>query len=172
MHRLTLAPMSSYILATLPVQVANVPLVLGIDPPKELFEVDQDKVFALTINPSYLKSIRVARSLTLGMVGDGRTKYADMDHIRKELDYSRQLFIENPRWPVVGKPKGHHYNQPFDSESRACNQFQMLVTGTSSVCVGFAEVTGKAIEETAAVILRIYHERRSKHHMPRISRRY
>ncbi len=36
----------------------------------------------------------------------------------------------------------------------------------------FAEVTGKAIEETTAVILRIFHERRSKNHMPRISRRY
>lgn len=132
--RTSKTPLSTY-MAQKGYKVANVPLVLGIDPPKELFEVDQDKVFALTINPSYLKSIRVARSLTLGMVGDGRTKYADMDHIRKELDYSRQLFIENPRWPVV-------------------------------------EVTGKAIEETAAVILRIYHERRSKHHMPRISRRY
>lgn len=79
------------------------PLVLGIDPPKELFEVDQDKVYGLTINPSYLKSIRIARSLTLGMKGDGRTSYSDMEHIRNELEYSRQLFLEHPRWPVVGK---------------------------------------------------------------------
>jgi regulator of PEP synthase PpsR (kinase-PPPase family) len=82
-----------------------VPLVLGIDPPKELFEVGHDKVFGLTINPTYLKSIRTARSLTLGMVSDGRSKYSDMEHIRKELEYSRQLFLENPRWPVVGKPR-------------------------------------------------------------------
>lgn len=34
------------------------------------------------------------------------------------------------------------------------------------------EVTGKAIEETAAIILRIYHDRKNKCSMPRISKRY
>lgn len=34
------------------------------------------------------------------------------------------------------------------------------------------EVTGKAIEETAAVILRLYHDRKSRCSMPRISKRY
>ncbi|KAI8525170.1 hypothetical protein RHMOL_Rhmol13G0208400 [Rhododendron molle] len=34
------------------------------------------------------------------------------------------------------------------------------------------EVTGKAIEETAAVILRLYHDRKNKCSMPRISKRY
>lgn len=35
-----------------------------------------------------------------------------------------------------------------------------------------AEVTGKAIEETAAVIVRIHHDRKQKCSMPRISKRY
>ncbi|KAK4759731.1 hypothetical protein SAY87_022862 [Trapa incisa] len=34
------------------------------------------------------------------------------------------------------------------------------------------EVTGKAIEETAAVVLRLYHDRKQKCSMPRISKRY
>ncbi|XP_015885709.3 probable pyruvate, phosphate dikinase regulatory protein, chloroplastic [Ziziphus jujuba] len=34
------------------------------------------------------------------------------------------------------------------------------------------EVTGKAIEETAAVVLRLYHDRKHKSSMPRISKRY
>ncbi|XVE51163.1 hypothetical protein DITRI_Ditri02bG0017300 [Diplodiscus trichospermus] len=34
------------------------------------------------------------------------------------------------------------------------------------------EVTGKAIEETAAVILRLYHDRKNKCSMPQISKRY
>lgn len=38
--------------------------------------------------------------------------------------------------------------------------------------VWLAEVTGKAIEETAAVILRLYHDRKHKCSMPRISKRY
>ena len=89
--------------APLSMQVANVPLVLEIDPPKELFEVDQDKVFALTINPNYLKSIRLARSRSLGIGLNARTSYSDMEYIRKELEYSSKLFLQNPRWPVVGE---------------------------------------------------------------------
>jgi regulator of PEP synthase PpsR (kinase-PPPase family) len=77
--------------------------VLGIDPPKELFQVDQDKVYALTINPIFLKSIRLARSRTLGMGPSSRTTYSDMEHISKELEYSRKLFLQNARWPVVGE---------------------------------------------------------------------
>ncbi|XP_004293256.1 PREDICTED: pyruvate, phosphate dikinase regulatory protein 1, chloroplastic [Fragaria vesca subsp. vesca] len=34
------------------------------------------------------------------------------------------------------------------------------------------EVTGKAVEETAAVVLRLYHDRKNKCSMPRISKRY
>ncbi|KAL0407287.1 UNVERIFIED_CONTAM: putative pyruvate, phosphate dikinase regulatory protein, chloroplastic [Sesamum latifolium] len=34
------------------------------------------------------------------------------------------------------------------------------------------DVTGKAIEETAAIILRLYHDRKNKCSMPRISKRY
>jgi regulator of PEP synthase PpsR (kinase-PPPase family) len=35
-----------------------------------------------------------------------------------------------------------------------------------------AAVTGKAIEETAAVVVRIYLDRKQKYSMPRISKRY
>jgi len=38
--------------------------------------------------------------------------------------------------------------------------------------VAIAEVTGKAIEETAAVLVRIYHDRKNKCFLPRISKRY
>lgn len=35
-----------------------------------------------------------------------------------------------------------------------------------------SDVTGKAIEETAAVVLRLYHDRKQKCTMTRISKRY
>jgi hypothetical protein len=35
-----------------------------------------------------------------------------------------------------------------------------------------AVVTGKAVEETAAVVVRIYHDKKQKCSMPRISKRY
>ncbi|MCO5555603.1 hypothetical protein L7F22_009148 [Adiantum nelumboides] len=130
--RTSKTPLSTYI-AQKGYKVANVPLVLGIDPPSELFQIDQSKIYALTINPNYLHSIRTARSKTLGV--STSTSYSEMEHIRRELEYSRKLFLENPKWPVI-------------------------------------EVTGKAIEETAAVILRIYHDRERKFVMPRISWRY
>ncbi|KAL2653726.1 hypothetical protein R1flu_021854 [Riccia fluitans] len=131
--RTSKTPLSTY-MAQKGYKVANVPLVLGIDPPKELFQIDQKKIFGLTINANFLKSIRLARHRQLGVAEESRRSYSDMEHIRKELEYSRKLFAQNPRWPVV-------------------------------------EVTGKAIEETAAVILRLYHESHNKYSMPRISSR-
>ncbi|KAI5071349.1 hypothetical protein GOP47_0013600 [Adiantum capillus-veneris] len=130
--RTSKTPLSTY-MAQKGYKVANVPLVLGIDAPKELFEIDQNKIYALTINPNFLQAIRIARYKSLGV--STTSFYSDFDHIRKELEYSSKLFVQNPKWPVV-------------------------------------EVTGKAIEETAAVILRIYHDRERKYVMPRISRRY
>uniref|UniRef100_A0A0C9S4Q5 TSA: Wollemia nobilis Ref_Wollemi_Transcript_13796_1160 transcribed RNA sequence n=1 Tax=Wollemia nobilis TaxID=56998 RepID=A0A0C9S4Q5_9CONI len=135
--RTSKTPLSTY-LAQKGYKVANVPLVLGVDPPKELFEIDQDKIYGLVINPAILQVIRVARASTLGFsFATGTTNYSEMQHIRRELEYANDLFARNPRWPVI-------------------------------------EVTGKAIEETAAVVLRIYHERKQKfeHAIPRISKRY
>eukprot|EP00897_Mesotaenium_endlicherianum_P009713 jgi/Mesen1/8770/ME000524S08070 len=142
--RTSKTPLSTY-MAQKGYKVANVPLVLGIDPPKELFEIDQSKIFGLTINPQTLQAIRVARYNHLGLgeippnaayLGrNGVPKYHDVDHIRKELEYTQRLFRDNPRWPVI-------------------------------------EVTGKAIEETAAIVLRMLHERPDRERMPRISRRY
>eukprot|EP00249_Psilotum_nudum_P015705 c25479_g1_i1 orf=828-1709(+) len=130
--RTSKTPLSTY-MAQKGYKVANVPLVLGVDPPKELFDIDQSKIYALTINSNYLQSIRLSRYRSLGITST--TSYSDMDCIKMELDYSSNLFLQNPKWPVI-------------------------------------DVTGKAIEETAAVILRIYHDRLSKFDLPRISRRY
>lgn len=99
--RTSKTPLSTY-MAQKGYKVANVPLVFGIDPPKELFEIDQNKIFGLTINANFLKAIRLARYRHLGVAEESRSSYSDMDHIRKELEFSRKLFAQNPRWPVVG----------------------------------------------------------------------
>jgi len=126
-------PLSIY-LAQKGYKVANVPIVMGVDLPKPLFEINQDKIFGLTINPVILQAIRKTRAKTLGF--DGHTSnYAEMEHVRQELHHANQIFAQNPTWPVIG-------------------------------------VTGKAIEETAAVIVRVYHDRKQKCSMPRISKRY
>ncbi|KAL5730927.1 hypothetical protein ACHQM5_003706 [Ranunculus cassubicifolius] len=127
-------PLSIY-LAQKGYKVANVPIVMGVDLPKTLFEIDQEKVFGLTINPLVLQTIRRARAKSLGFTNDMKGTYSEMDHVRKELEVASKIFALNPAWPVI-------------------------------------EVTGKAIEETAAVIFRLYHDKKQKCSMPRISKRY
>lgn len=77
--------------------VANVPIVLGIDPPEALFRIDQSKIVGLTIRPERLQVIRSARIVTLGT--HAALAYASMDYIVKELEYSQKLFAG--RWPTI-----------------------------------------------------------------------
>ncbi|XP_076959419.1 putative pyruvate, phosphate dikinase regulatory protein, chloroplastic [Bidens hawaiensis] len=127
-------PLSIY-LAQKGFKVANVPIVMGVALPKTLFKIDQEKIFALTINPVVLHTIRRARAKTLGLTELVRTNYAEMDHVREELDFASKIFAQNPTWPVI-------------------------------------EVTGKAIEETAVTVLRLFQDRKTRCSMPRISKRY
>ncbi|CAI0407093.1 unnamed protein product [Linum tenue] len=95
-------PLSIY-LAQKGYKVANVPIVNGVDLPRTLFEVDPEKVFALTINQHVLQAIRRARAKTLGFSDESRSNYAEMDHVREELEYAGKVFAQNPAWPVIGK---------------------------------------------------------------------
>lgn len=84
--RTSKTPLSIY-LGYLGYKAANVPLVKGIDPPAELFEVEQWKVVGLTIDAQRLSEIRGER--IRWMRGDRR--YADLVEIYEELDYAAQV---------------------------------------------------------------------------------
>lgn len=94
-------PLSIY-LAQKGYKVANVPIVMGVELPKALFEIDQEKVFGLTINPVVLQTIRKARAKSLGFGSDVRSNYSEMDHVRQELEHANKIFAQNPIWPVIG----------------------------------------------------------------------
>ncbi|MBX3041962.1 MAG: kinase/pyrophosphorylase [Bdellovibrionaceae bacterium] len=79
-------------------KVANVPLVLGAQPPPELAKVDQRRVVGLTIDIESLQRIRKNRLEKFGQDPGG--EYASLSHISKEIEYAAQLFRENRRWPV------------------------------------------------------------------------
>jgi regulator of PEP synthase PpsR (kinase-PPPase family) len=96
--RTSKTPLSTY-LAQRGHKVANVPIVMGIEPPPELFAIDQRKVYALDIQPQALFRIRQARLQQLGMPAD--TAYGMKDHIEKEIAYARQIFEANSHWPVL-----------------------------------------------------------------------
>ena len=117
--RTSKTPLSTY-LAQRGLKCANVPLVLGVDPPEELSQVDDRKVFGLIVQPDMLMRIRQARLSHLGMPND--SSYGQRAHIENEIAYSREIFRKHATWPVI-------------------------------------DVTNRAIEETAADIMRIYQER-------------
>jgi [pyruvate, water dikinase]-phosphate phosphotransferase / [pyruvate, water dikinase] kinase len=84
--RTSKTPLSIY-LGYLGYKTANVPLVKGIEPPAELFTVDQSKVVGLTIDAQRLSEIRGER--IRWMRGD--RKYASLVEIYEELDYAEQM---------------------------------------------------------------------------------
>lgn len=95
--RTSKTPLSIY-LAHRGWKVANVPLVNGIEPPPQLFEVDPKKIAALVIDPQRLVEVRAARLRNLGQ--DPRAAYADYEEIEEELKHARKLFRRHP-WVVV-----------------------------------------------------------------------
>lgn len=80
-------------------KVANIPLVPGAEVPAELLEIDQNKVVGLVIDPDRLAEIRAARIEALGSAPTG--DYADGRKIFEELEWSREIFRRNKRWPVL-----------------------------------------------------------------------
>jgi hypothetical protein len=117
--RTSKTPLST-ILAQRGLKVANLPIVLGIEPPPELEEASQDRVVGLTIEINQLVEIRKARLKQLGMPTDA--SYGLAEQVKAELDYARRIFDKHPHWPVI-------------------------------------DVTGRAIEETAVIILESLKER-------------
>jgi regulator of PEP synthase PpsR (kinase-PPPase family) len=98
--RTTKTPLSIY-LAREGWKVANVPLVYGIAPPEELFEVDQRRIVGLTIDPQRLAQIRKVRLRHLPVKSGVAIEYADMDYVMKETAASKELFAQHPEWIVL-----------------------------------------------------------------------
>jgi regulator of PEP synthase PpsR (kinase-PPPase family) len=117
--RTSKTPLST-LLAQRGLKVANLPIVLGIEPPPELSEAPQERIVGLTIELNQLVEIRKARLKQLGMSMDA--SYGLSDQVKAELDYARRIFDKHPTWPVI-------------------------------------DVTGRAIEETAVIILESLKER-------------
>ncbi len=78
-------------------KVANVPIILGLEPPEQLRALDPRKVVGLTTDPERLALIRRER---LKNMGAEESSYADLEHIRQELRYSLRL-CKSQRWPVI-----------------------------------------------------------------------
>jgi len=80
-------------------KVANVPVVLGIEPPPELFRIDQRKIIGLTIQPGRLVNLRRAPLESLGRDPDG--PYTSLDQVTDELAYARRIYRHGYPWPIL-----------------------------------------------------------------------
>ncbi len=117
--RTSKTPLSTY-LAGRGLKVANMPLVMGVEPPEELYQVPGHKVIALTIDIDLLLEIRKQRLSQLGMPTDAN--YGMREHVRAELEFAHNIFKANPEWIIIN-------------------------------------VSNRAIEETATIILESYKDR-------------
>jgi regulator of PEP synthase PpsR (kinase-PPPase family) len=80
-------------------KVANIPIVLGVEPPKVLDEIDQTRIVAVTIDQPQLMEIRRNRLQALGQLPDG--EYADPEKIAAELAHFRRIARSGYPWPIV-----------------------------------------------------------------------
>lgn len=120
--RTSKTPLSVY-LSQHGIKVVNIPMIMGQPLPEELLQIDQRKIFALTIDPSSLSEIRKNRLQRLG-ADKHQGDYAEQSKIIAEIEWANNIFKENKRWPVFN-------------------------------------VTDKALEETAADIMKLLNMRKN-----------
>ncbi|CAI5523904.1 unnamed protein product [Closterium sp. Naga37s-1] len=157
-------PLSMH-LAHMGYKVANVPLVPGVAPPAELLQanhVDQRRVFALTIAAPTLAAIRRARYQRLGLLPQQPHRGAGRE---------RSAWGRGERGAAYGEGMGgggrYCSAEHVRGELEAADDLFSLHPLWPLI-----DVTGRPIEETAALILRIYHERMNLHAVPFVTRCY
>jgi hypothetical protein len=78
--------------------VANVPIIMEQEFPPLINKLLASNVFCLDTNARALAELRRARQSYLGgAVGD----YDDIEYVRRELMYARNIFSKNPGWAII-----------------------------------------------------------------------
>lgn len=92
LSRTSKTPNCMYLAQHYALKAANCPIVMGVDPPKALFNVQARKIIGLTIDPHLLQDLRSSRAQVIGMGLD--TIYADLEEIKLEVQYAKRIFRE------------------------------------------------------------------------------
>jgi regulator of PEP synthase PpsR (kinase-PPPase family) len=86
-------------LANRGIRAANVPLIPGVPPPRELLQIQKPLVIGLTKDPARLVDIRLNR-LRMMTDSEKETAYADLEAVRGEVAEARRLCARH-HWPVI-----------------------------------------------------------------------
>lgn len=79
-------------------KTGNVPLIPGLDPPRELVDLDPQKVFGLLIDAAELLTIRQARLRVIN--ASPTSAYTDIEAVTEEVENARRLCRKNG-WRIV-----------------------------------------------------------------------
>jgi regulator of PEP synthase PpsR (kinase-PPPase family) len=79
-------------------KTGNVPLVPGLEPPRELLELDSQKVFGLLIDAADLMTIRQARLRVIK--ASPTSAYTNIAAVTEEVEHARRLCRKNG-WRIV-----------------------------------------------------------------------
>lgn len=80
-------PISFYLSCHYSLKVANVPLILGMDPPEKIFRLKRPRMVGLMVNPGKLASVRRSRFAQEKPAG-----YADHTKIMEELAFAEDVY--------------------------------------------------------------------------------
>lgn len=80
-------PISFYLSCHYSLKVANVPLILGVEPPGKIFRLKRPRMVGLLVSPAKLSFIRQAR-----FKKDQPPGYAEVDNISQELAFAREVY--------------------------------------------------------------------------------
>ena len=97
-------PLSVVLSHTMGLKVANIPLVVDLPPPRQLFEpdIDPQRVFCLTLDTAELLRIRENRlkKELKNVRSSEHNTYADPDYLRKDVQNAKAIAIKN-RYTIV-----------------------------------------------------------------------
>lgn len=100
--RTSKTPTCMYLAQHRGIKAGNIPLVMGVNPPKELFEIPSSKVVGLVIDPEILIGIRTTRLEALGLPAE--SDYASFGRIREEIEYAESI-MNRIKCPIVNVSK-------------------------------------------------------------------
>ena len=80
-------------------KVANISIIPDIKPDAKLYQINQKKIVALTIQAEQLASIRQKRMEKFHLeVNNG---YSALKSVQKEISYAEAIFTMPPVWPII-----------------------------------------------------------------------